>query len=55
MTIYADMERGRYLVWQSLDHAKFFPGSGLVFVTVTVSPHNTRSMQFCRSFLGHLG
>ncbi|KAG1760259.1 hypothetical protein EDD22DRAFT_955147 [Suillus occidentalis] len=35
MAIYADMERGRYPVWQSLDHAKFLPGSGLVFVTVT--------------------
>ncbi|KAG1722003.1 hypothetical protein EDB19DRAFT_1884550 [Suillus lakei] len=35
MAIYADKERGRYPVWQSLDHVKFFPGSGLVFVTVT--------------------
>ncbi|KIK34778.1 hypothetical protein CY34DRAFT_812689 [Suillus luteus UH-Slu-Lm8-n1] len=35
MAIYADMERGRYPIWQSLDHVKFFPGSGLVFVTVT--------------------
>ncbi|KAG1722008.1 flavin-containing amine oxidoreductase-domain containing protein [Suillus lakei] len=35
MAIYADKERGRYLIWQSLDHVNFFPGSGLVFVTVT--------------------
>ncbi|KAG0694711.1 hypothetical protein DFH29DRAFT_815023 [Suillus ampliporus] len=35
MAIYADKERGRYPIWQSLDHVKFFPGSGLVFVTVT--------------------
>jgi polyamine oxidase len=36
MAIYADSERGRYPVWQSLDHPNFFPGSGIVFVTVTV-------------------
>ena len=36
MALYADKERGRYPVWQSLDHAEFFPGSGIVFVTVTV-------------------
>ena len=36
MAVYADSERGRYTVWQSLDHPKFFPGSGIVFVTVTV-------------------
>jgi len=36
MAIYADSERGRYPIWQSLDHPKFFPGSGIVFVTVTV-------------------
>ncbi|KAG2091616.1 hypothetical protein BD769DRAFT_1616260 [Suillus cothurnatus] len=35
MAVYADKERGRYPIWQSLDHVKFFPGSGLVFVTVT--------------------
>ncbi|TCD63141.1 hypothetical protein EIP91_005900 [Steccherinum ochraceum] len=35
MGLYADKERGRYPVWQSLDHTKFFPGSGIVFVTVT--------------------
>jgi len=37
MAIYADKERGRYPVWQSLDHVNFLPGSGIVFVTVTVS------------------
>ena len=36
MALYADSERGRYPVWQSLDHENFFPGSGIVFVTVTV-------------------
>lgn len=35
MALYADKERGRYPVWQSLDHVGFFPGSGVVFVTVT--------------------
>ncbi|KAG1856040.1 hypothetical protein DFJ58DRAFT_702647 [Suillus subalutaceus] len=35
MAVYADKQRGRYPIWQSLDHVKFFPGSGLVFVTVT--------------------
>ncbi|KAF9003063.1 amine oxidase [Cyathus striatus] len=35
MALYADPERGRYPVWQSLDHINFFPGSGIVFVTVT--------------------
>ncbi|KAF8797561.1 amine oxidase [Phlegmacium glaucopus] len=35
MAIYADSERGRYPIWQSLDHPNFFPGSGIVFVTVT--------------------
>ncbi|KAI0334153.1 amine oxidase [Cubamyces sp. BRFM 1775] len=35
MALYADPERGRYPVWQSLDHENFFPGSGIVFVTVT--------------------
>ncbi|TFY79957.1 hypothetical protein EWM64_g4062 [Hericium alpestre] len=33
--LYADRERGRYPVWQSLDIAGFFPDSGIVFVTVT--------------------
>jgi polyamine oxidase len=37
MAIYADKERGRYPIWQSLDHVDFLPGSGIVFVTVTVS------------------
>jgi hypothetical protein len=36
MALYADSERGRYPVWQSLDHPNFFPGSRIVFVTVTV-------------------
>jgi len=36
MAVYADSERGRYPIWQSLDHPKFLPGSGIVFVTVTV-------------------
>ncbi|KIJ18181.1 hypothetical protein PAXINDRAFT_167435 [Paxillus involutus ATCC 200175] len=35
MGLYADKQRGRYPVWQSLDHIGFFPGSGIVFVTVT--------------------
>lgn len=35
MALYADKERGRYPVWQSLDHVNFLPGSGIVFVTVT--------------------
>jgi len=33
--LYADRERGRYPVWQSLDQPGFFPGSGILFVTVT--------------------
>ncbi|CAL1696662.1 unnamed protein product [Somion occarium] len=37
MGLYADRERGRYAVWQSLDHDDFFPGSRLIFVTVTGS------------------
>ena len=36
MALYADKERGKYPVWQSLDHVNFLPGSGVVFVTVTV-------------------
>ncbi|KIK97836.1 hypothetical protein PAXRUDRAFT_135456 [Paxillus rubicundulus Ve08.2h10] len=35
MGLYADKQRGRYPVWQSLDHVGFFPGSGVIFVTVT--------------------
>lgn len=38
MALYADSERGRYPVWQSLDHENFLPGSGIVFVTTTVRP-----------------
>jgi len=40
MALYADLERGRYPVWQSLDHKNFLPGSGILFVTVTVSARN---------------
>ena len=35
--LYAGHERGWYPVWQSLDIDGFFPGSGVLFVTVTVS------------------
>ncbi|KIY71848.1 amine oxidase [Cylindrobasidium torrendii FP15055 ss-10] len=35
MAMYADTERGRYPIWQSLDHPNFLPGSGILFVTVT--------------------
>jgi len=35
MGLYADLERGKYPVWQSLDHKDFLPGSGILFVTVT--------------------
>ncbi|KAG9023183.1 hypothetical protein FS837_005915 [Tulasnella sp. UAMH 9824] len=36
MGLYADpYRRGYYPVWQSLDHERFFPGSGIYFVTVT--------------------
>ncbi|KAH9954237.1 amine oxidase [Russula dissimulans] len=33
--LYADTERGRYPVWQGLDVNGFFPGSGVIFATVT--------------------
>ncbi|EPQ50455.1 amine oxidase [Gloeophyllum trabeum ATCC 11539] len=33
--LYAGQERGYYPVWQSLDHPKLYPGSGILFVTVT--------------------
>ncbi|KAK7041770.1 hypothetical protein VNI00_009059 [Paramarasmius palmivorus] len=33
--LYADAERGRYPVWQSLDHPDFLEGSGILFTTVT--------------------
>ncbi|EKM52553.1 uncharacterized protein PHACADRAFT_126448 [Phanerochaete carnosa HHB-10118-sp] len=33
--LFASRERGRYPVWQSLDHAAFLPGSGVLFGTVT--------------------
>ncbi|KAH9837563.1 amine oxidase [Rhodofomes roseus] len=35
MALYADYERGRYPVWQSLDHPSYLPGSGILVVTVT--------------------
>jgi len=35
IAIYADRIRGRYPVWQSLDHENYFPGSGVLFATVT--------------------
>ncbi|KAK0432129.1 amine oxidase [Armillaria borealis] len=35
LALYADPTRGTYPVWQSLDHPNFFPGSGLIFATVT--------------------
>ena len=37
MGLYATNQRGKYPVWQNLDHAGFFPGSGIILVTVTVS------------------
>ncbi|KAI0341230.1 amine oxidase [Trametopsis cervina] len=37
IALYADRERGRYPVWQSLDDPDFFPGSGILFTTVTNS------------------
>ena len=37
MGLYAGKQRGKYPIWQSLDHVGFFPGSGVIFVTVTVS------------------
>ena len=50
MALYADSERGRYPVWQSLDHPNFFPGSRIVFVTVTVSLYSIFISHTC--FLG---
>ncbi|KAN0079996.1 hypothetical protein V8E55_009562 [Tylopilus felleus] len=35
MGLYAAKQRGKYPVWQSLDHIGFFPGSGIIFVTIT--------------------
>lgn len=40
--LYADSERGRYPVWQGLDLKGFLPGSGILFVTTTVSYFHTR-------------
>ncbi len=47
MGLYADNERGRYPVWQSLDHPKFLDGSGILFATVTVCPPR-QPIAFCR-------
>ncbi|KAI9430828.1 amine oxidase [Lactarius indigo] len=33
--VYADNERGRYPIWQSIDIDGFAPGSGVIFATVT--------------------
>ncbi|KAI6106451.1 amine oxidase [Pisolithus croceorrhizus] len=33
--LYADQQKGRYPVWQSLDYPGVYPGSGIIFVTVT--------------------
>ncbi|KAI6032492.1 amine oxidase [Pisolithus marmoratus] len=35
IALYADQQKGKYPVWQSLDHPGIFPGSGIIFVTVT--------------------
>ncbi len=45
--LYADPERGRYPLWQSLDHENFLPGSGIVFVTTTVRRHVSSSPLYC--------
>ncbi|KIN94123.1 hypothetical protein M404DRAFT_1008573 [Pisolithus tinctorius Marx 270] len=51
MGLYADLQRGRFPVWQSLDHPDFFPGSGVISVTVTgdqspyVEQMNTTQLQ----------
>lgn len=51
MGLYADLQRGKFPVWQSLDHPDFFPGSGIISVTVTgdYSPYveqlNTTQLQ----------
>lgn len=45
MGLYADFERGKYPVWQSLDTPGSMPGSGILFTVVTVSTfHTTTSM-----------
>ncbi|KAI6146040.1 hypothetical protein BKA82DRAFT_1008577 [Pisolithus tinctorius] len=33
--LYADQQKGRYPIWESLDLPDVFPGSGIIFVTVT--------------------
>ena len=45
MALYADRERGRYPIWQSLDDPDFFPGSGILFTTVTVSANFMRQFK----------
>ncbi|KAJ7135715.1 flavin-containing amine oxidoreductase-domain containing protein [Mycena epipterygia] len=35
LALYADKERGKYPIWQSLDHAKYLPGSKIIFTIVT--------------------
>ncbi|KZT69427.1 amine oxidase [Daedalea quercina L-15889] len=35
MGVYADTTRGYYPVWQNMNLTDFFPGSGVIFVTVT--------------------
>ncbi|KAI1795246.1 amine oxidase [Ganoderma leucocontextum] len=45
LALYADHERGRYPVWQTLDDPDFFPGCGILFVTVTGAfSHRIESM-----------
>ena len=52
MGLYADKERGRYPVWQSLDHENFFPGSGIIFATVTVRLSSSR-LSISSALLSH--
>lgn len=44
MGLYADPERGRYPIWQSMDHDSFLPRSGILVVTVTVCLTITRQI-----------
>lgn len=46
--VYADNERGRYPIWQSLDLDDFMLGSGVIFATVTVALTSTNQ---CRTLL----
>ena len=54
VALYADRERGKYPVWQSLDHENFFPGSGVIFATVTVR-FRADSPALVREAIGFLG